>query len=263
MNPKTANNINTLAKFLGARDINKPKRKELLERYGINQADVMVLFGGSILAGGDILAEAMKNNIAKKYIIVGGAGHTTETLRQRVHREYPEIETTDLPEAEIFQKYLRYVYGYEADYLETKSTNCGNNITYLLDLLQERNIIFKNIILSQDASMQKRMDAGLRKYIAKDVTIINYAAYCAKVLNNGEELVYEENIHGMWTIERYIHLLMGEIPRLTDDKNGYGPNGKNYIAHVDIPEKVKTAFEELKVVYGDKTREANPLYSSK
>ena len=66
MNPKTANNINTLAKFLRARDIDKPERKELLERYGINQADVMVLFGGSILAGGDILAEAMKNNIARK-----------------------------------------------------------------------------------------------------------------------------------------------------------------------------------------------------
>ena len=263
MNFKTANNINTLAKFLGTRDINELSRKELWERYGIHQADVMVPFGGSILAGGDILAEAMKNNIAKKYIIVGGAGHTTETLRQRVRLEFPEIETTNLSEAEIFQKYLKYVYGCEADYLETKSTNCGNNITYLLELLQEKNITFKSIILSQDASMQKRMAAGLKKYITKDAVIINYAAYCTRVLNHGKELVYEENIHGMWTIERYVDLLMGEIPRLTDDKNGYGPKGKNFIAHVDIPQNVKIAFEELKTIYGDKTREANPLYSSK
>ena len=28
------------------------------------QVDVMVLFGGSILAGGDVLAEAIKNKIA-------------------------------------------------------------------------------------------------------------------------------------------------------------------------------------------------------
>ena len=41
----------------------------------------MVLFGGSIIAGGDILAEAIQNEVAKKNIIVGGAGHTTETLR--------------------------------------------------------------------------------------------------------------------------------------------------------------------------------------
>ena len=43
----------------------------------------MVLFGGSIIAGGDILAEAIQNEVAKKNIIVGGAGHTTETLRNK------------------------------------------------------------------------------------------------------------------------------------------------------------------------------------
>ena len=95
--------------------------------------------------------------------------------------------------------------------------------------------------------MQRRMAAGLKKYVSNDVTIINYATYCAKVLNQNDELVYEENIHGMWKIERYVNLLMGEIPRLSDDANGYGPNGKNYIAHVDIPEKVKVAFDELEV----------------
>ncbi len=263
MNSKTANNINILGKFCGIRDINELSQEKLLECYGIRQADVMVLFGGSILAGGDVLAEAIKNNAAKKYIIVGGAGHTTETLRQIIHQEYPEIETRDLPEAEIFQRYLKAVYGCMADYLETQSTNCGNNITYLLDLLREENIGFKSIILSQDASMQRRMTAGLRKYVQEDTTIINYATYAASVLSTGGELCYEKEIHGMWTIDRYVNLLMGEIPRLTDDENGYGPNGKNFIAHVDIPETVKIAFEELKFIYGDKTREANPLYSSK
>ena len=47
------------------------------KKIGINQADVMVLFGGSIIAGGDILAEAIQNEVAKKNVIVGGAGHTT------------------------------------------------------------------------------------------------------------------------------------------------------------------------------------------
>jgi uncharacterized SAM-binding protein YcdF (DUF218 family) len=262
MDSNVAENINILAKFLGTRDIDVLNQEELFERYGIHQADVMVLFGGSIVEGGDVLASGIKNFVAKKYIIVGGAGHTTDTLRQVVHLEYPDIETTDLSEAEIFQKYIKHVYGCKADYLETKSTNCGNNITYLLDLLKENNISFNSIILSQDASMQRRMAAGLKKYVNDNVTIINYATYCAKVLNQNDELVYEENIHGMWTIERYVNLLMGEIPRLSDDENGYGPNGKNYIAHVDIPEYVKIAFEELKMVFGSETREANPLYAT-
>ena len=262
MDSNVAENINTLANFLGTRDIDALNQEELFNRYGIHQVDVMVLFGGSILEGGDVLASGIKNFVAK-YIIVGGAGHTTDTLRQRVHLEYPDIETTDLSEAEIFQKYIKHVYGCKADYLETKSTNCGNNITYLLDLLKENNISFKSIILSQDASMQRRMAAGLKKYVKDDVTIINYATYCASVISCGEELCYTENIHGMWTIERYVNLLMGEIPRLSDDANGYGPNGKNYIAHVDIPENVMIAFEELKLVFGSETREANPLYASK
>lgn len=258
MDCNVAENINTLAKFLGTRDIDALNQGELFNRYGIHQVDVMVLFGGSILEGGDVLASGIKNFVAKKYIIVGGAGHTTDTLRQVVHLEYPDIEATDLSEAEIFQKYIKHVYGCKADYLETKS----NNITYLLDLLKENNISFNSIILSQDASMQRRMAAGLKKYVKEDVTIINYATYCAKVLNQNDELVYEENIHGMWTINRYVNLLMGEIPRLSDDANGYGPNGKNYIAHVDIPEHVKIAFEELKMVFGSEIRAANPLYAT-
>lgn len=262
MDSKVAENINTLAKFLGTRDIDALNQEELFKRYGIHQVDVMVLFGGSILEGGNVLVSGIKNFVAKKYIIVGGAGHTTDTLRQVVHLEYPDITTTDLSEAEIFQKYIKHVYGCKADYLETKSTNCGNNITYLLDLLKDNNISFKSIILSQDASMQRRMAAGLKKYVKEGVTIINYATYCAKVLNQDEDLVFEDNIHGMWSINRYVNLLMGEIPRLSDDANGYGPNGKNYIAHVDIPENVKIAFEKLKMVFGSETREANPLYAT-
>lgn len=262
MNSNVADDINVLGKFCGIRDINELSQEKLLECYKITQADVMVLFGGSILAGADVLAKAIKDNIAKKYIIVGGAGHTTETLRRVIHEEDPKIETANLPEAEIFQKYLKNVHGCTADYLETQSTNCGNNVTYLLDLLQEKNIVFNNIILSQDASMQRRMTAGLKKYLQEDITIINFASYSINVLSVGEELCYEKQIHGMWTIDKYVNLLMGEIPRLTDDENGYGPNGKNFITHVDIPETVKIAFEELKLIYGNKTREANPLYSS-
>ena len=143
---------------MGTRDIDALKsKKELFKTIWNSSGRCDGFIGGSILEGGDVLASGIKNFVAKKYIIVGGAGHTTDTLRQRVHLEYPNIETTDLSEAEIFQKYLKHVYGCKADYLETKSTNCGNNITYLLDLLKENNISFKSMILSQDASMQKRM----------------------------------------------------------------------------------------------------------
>lgn len=258
-----AKSINTLGKFCGKRDIPSLTKEELKKKYNINEVDVMVLFGGSIIYGGDILAQAMINNIAKKYIIVGGAGHTTETLRLRMHSEFLEIETCGLTEAEIFANYLNYKYNLKPDLLECKSTNCGNNITYLLDLLKENDINFNSIILVQDSTMQLRMQAGMNKYIADDVAIVNFAAYDANVIVKDGQLIFENDILGMWDMERYITLLMGEIPRLTDNISGYGPLGANYIAHVDIPNEVDMAFSKLKDEYGAVVRKANKLYASK
>lgn len=260
MTSEIAKNINLIAEFCGKRDINSLDKTELRSKYGIDQVDVMVLFGGSIICGGDILAEGIKNKIAKKYIIVGGAGHTTEALRIKMRNAYPEVATEGLPEAKIFQNYLKMKYNLNADYLECKSTNCGNNISYLLDLLKNNNITCNYIIISQDATMQFRMGACLRKFA--NFTIINYATYTVKVINDNGNLKFNESILGMWDMERYITLLMGEIPRLTDDENGYGPKGKNFISHVDIPEEITRAFNELKVVYSDKIREANPLFAT-
>ena len=50
---KVAADINTLATFLGKRDVAELKKHILKEKYGFEKADVMVLFGGSIIAGGD------------------------------------------------------------------------------------------------------------------------------------------------------------------------------------------------------------------
>ena len=261
MHLETAKNINTLGRFCGQRDVVSLDRNNLFERFGMEHADVMVLFGGSILAGGDVLAEAIRSRIASTYIIVGGVGHTTETLRQTVRSEYPSIRTAGLTEAEIFQKYLQEIYGYEADFLETRSTNCGNNITYLLDLIEGNRIDCKSIILCQDATMQKRMDAGFRKYRPQGISVINFASYSATVGTDADGLCIQEKIHGIWGIDRYINLLMGEVPRLRDDRHGYGPAGQGFIAHVDIPENVEKAFSELKNIYGDQIRKANPLYA--
>lgn len=268
--------INTLGDFCGKRDIPYLSQESLESVYGIQKADVFVLFGGSILEGGKVLAEAMKAQIAETYIIVGGAGHTTETLRETVRQncaeagiegieriEGIETETKDLTEAEIFNRYIKKVYDLQADYLECESTNCGNNITLLLELMHKNHIKCDSIILAQDATMQHRMSAALKKYVSDEMLIINYATYQVQVIEKEDELIYEKQPLGMWDMDRYITLLMGEIPRLRDDENGYGPKGKNFIRHVDIPKEVNHAFEELKKIFADSVREANPLYASK
>lgn len=41
---------------------------------------------------------------------------------------------------------------------------------------------------------------------------------------------------------------MGEIPRLKDDVNGYGPCGKNFIAYVEVPSEIEEYYNRLKVL---------------
>jgi uncharacterized SAM-binding protein YcdF (DUF218 family) len=221
----------------------------------------MALFGGSILAGGDVLAEAMRAGVAHAYVIVGGAGHTTESFREKVRSLVPDLAFgDDAPEAEIFDAYLRQRYGLEADLLETRSTNCGNNVTYLRDLLARRGVACGSVIISQDATMQRRMVAEVLKEMP-GTRPISYATYAARLVARSGHLAYESEPLGMWEPRRCLTLLMGEIPRLSDDEGGYGPRGRGYIVHVDIPPEVRAAWERLRERYPWSVRKADPRYA--
>lgn len=258
---RVVDDMNAVAAFLGVRDVGTLSREALAGRYGLEQADVMALFGGSILAGGDVLAGAMRAGVAKTYVIVGGAGHTTGTLRARVRQLCPSLSfADDASEAEVFQAYLHARHGLEADLLETRSTNCGNNVTYLRDLLEEKGVPCTSLILSQDATMQRRMGVIVQKEMP-GVLPIGYATYAVKVVSRGGLPAYDHEPLGMWKLERYLTLLMGEIPRLTDNENGYGPNGRGFLAHVDVPPGVTAAWERLHTAFPDSVRAANPAFA--
>lgn len=254
--------INILGAFCGKRDVYELTQESLQEKYGIRQADIMILFGGSIPEGCHVAGEAIKRNVVRDFMIVGGEGHTTESLRQKIKEACPKIETAGKTEADVMYAYMKEKYSIKDCLLEKKSSNCGNNVTYALDMLREQGIAHSSIIIIQDATMQRRMEAGFLKF-SPDITIINFAAYQASAMVKNNQLVIGSDIFGMWDIERYVTLLMGEIPRLTDDTNGYGPKGADYIAHVEVPTEVTEAFQYLKQEYGDYVRMANPLYASK
>ena len=137
---KIAEAVNILGNFCGPRDIDELTTAALQDKYHFARVDVAVLFGGSIMAGGEVFAEIMKKQLAEKYVIVGGAGHTTETLREKMAASLGRTVSFHSCEAELFNEYLQYKHGLLADYLEKESTNCGNNITFLLSLL-EREIL--------------------------------------------------------------------------------------------------------------------------
>lgn len=253
--------VNRLASFCGPRDLTSLTPEALQEEQGLEQVDVLAFFGGSILAGGDQLALAIQNKLAKTYVIVGGAGHTTDGLRQQVQDHFPQLDPTGLTEAEIFQAYLQQRYGLQADFLETESTNCGNNVTFLLALLKKERPDWQSILLMQDATMQYRMWATMQHY-TRDKDLLNYASYQVEVSDQGGQLVYQQPPVGMWEMERYLSLLLGEIPRLRDDEQGYGPRGAGYLIHLDLPEQIEQAYDLVRNETGLTSRKANPRFRS-
>ena len=88
--------------------------------------------------------------------------------------------------------------------------------------------------------------------------IISYAPFIPQV---GEGLVYKNTITFLWSRERFLDLLLGEIPRLKDDGNGYGPRGRGFIPHVDVPQEILETYDRVRGIIGNRTRSNNLIVS--
>lgn len=265
---KLAEAWQTISDFCGMRDVDELNAKSVREFFDGKSADVLVLFGGSTIHGLSPFVRAMRSGAASCSIIVGGYGHTSARLLDEIERQTGIRKKT---EAEAFETLLEKQYGLQADFLETASTNCGNNITLLLDLLRQHQIPARRLIFIQDPSMQRRMDATLHKN--SDAKVLNFAACRPVFVNKEGRLALDlaktpdysdktgEDLTGMWDLKSCCSLLAGEMERLPDTAEGYGPKGKGFIAHVDIPESVKEAWDLIRRKMPGCSRKANMAFA--
>ena len=246
--------INEIAKFLAVRDINKLDCTQLEKAVGIKKVDVLVLLGNSIPYTIKCAVEAYRNNLCDRILINGGIGHSTEMLRDQIRKDekFNLIEVEDRAEADIFFDIMTKVYNIPCNKIivENQSTNCGDNALKAVALLNKLHITYNSLLLIQDPTMQLRTCASFLKYIDnKKVKLINYSPFIP-VMDNDLKLT-NTDIDGIWNEQRYLELIMGEIPRLKDDVNGYGPSGKNFIAHVHVPIEIEEHYNKLKALFND------------
>lgn len=251
--------VNKIAKFLAVRDISKLDSKELEKAFCLKKVDVLVLLGNSIPYTIKCAAQAYKNNLCDKILINGGIGHSTQILRDEIRKDssFKFIEVENKAEADIFFDIMTQIYNIDPSkiIIENKSTNCGDNAKKAVEMLNELNISYNSLLLIQDPTMQLRTYASFLKYIdAQKVKLINYAPFIPTI--NSDLKLSNKEVNGIWNEQRYFELLMGEIPRLKDDENGYGPNGKDFIVHVDIPAEIEEDYKVLKTLV-----ENNGFYS--
>lgn len=236
--------LNNASSFLAHRHYDDLDSKNLKKHFDCPVADVTIVFGNSIPYTGELAAKIYASGRCKKILFTGGIGHSTSILRENARVNYDLKNIEDKSEAFILKEIAKRNEDIpEEDILiEEKSTNSGENSMFSLKLLGEMGIPHKNIILIQDPLLQLRSYATLKNYLTKeDMNILSFSPFIP-FLKEDFKLGNPQEICGMWTFNRYIELIIGEIPRLRDDKQGYGPNGKGYIAHVDIPKEIEESY---------------------
>lgn len=260
--------INSIIRWLARRDLPSLARGVGPASWGGQEADAILLLGGiSQPEYAETVAAAIRDGAAPCVILVGGVGHSTPRLRAAVaaHSRFGDIATDGRAEAEILFDILTRHLGVPASAValcETASTNCGNNATLALAGLRASGRPHpERVILVQDPLMMRRSHESFA-HEWRD-TGCSFASWAPEVpllqpstaISSTAGLEFVDARHAsVWGLEPFLELVMGEVPRLRPD--GYGPRGKGFIGHVDVPEHVQAAFDALLGRFGGRVRAA-------
>jgi hypothetical protein len=131
-------------------------------------------------------------------------------------------------------------------------------------LMVSRGISPETLIVVQDPTMMKRTIASFEKaYVTRNShssakQIIPWSTFTPHLSLHHREVKWDitdfcdkdATVQELWKMDRFMGLIVGEITRLNDYMDGYGPNGKGYIGHVDIPENVLKSWTRMKAIGG-------------
>lgn len=247
ISPSDVDAINEIAAFLALDDVCAAdgfvKEKDI---------DCIVWAGNAVLHTAEQAFRLVRNGVAPRILLSGGIGHSTRLLWQTVeqHRTYRAVATEGRPEAQILRNIAIRFWDLDPARIlvDDASTNSGENAAFSRRILEESGIAADTILLVQDPTMQRRTDATFR-HAWRDrphVRFRNWPTFTPRVALVEDELRFRVGpVAGLWTMERFLSLVMGEVPRLRNDAAGYGPRGRGFIAAVDIPDAVESAYAHL------------------
>lgn len=214
-------------------------------------ADCVVLAGNAVIPTIDAACRIAKEQ-SIPLLITGGIGHSTTFLYAAIaqHPRYNTIRTTGRTEAAILADIACQFWQIPADkiWLEEHSTNCGENARFSVSLLTEVTDPINTAIVVQDPTMQRRTIATFRRVTRDNPDAprwLSHPGFTPLLYRHDDGLAFSNIDDRVWTIERYLALVAGEIPRLRNDESGYGPCGRDFIVHVDFPADVEAAWQTL------------------
>lgn len=224
-------------------------------------ADLLILAGHAVLPNIEG-AVALAKTSGLPLLISGGFGHATPLLAgaMAAHPRYRQLNTQGKSEAQMLAAIARTLADLPDDrlLLEDESRNCGENAAFSQRLLDSRAIRPQRVILIQDPLLQRRTDATFRwqwRDRSDAPRFINWPVFVPQLnLAAGQPRITGAAPQGLWSLERFISLLMGEVQRLRNDEQGYGPRGKGFFAEVALPEAIDAAWQRLMHLAGVQQR---------
>ena len=216
------------------------------------QIELVVLAGNAVIPTIDFACRLAAHH-AVPLLISGGIGHSTSFLYQSVLNDprYSTIPVDDRAEAHILADIAHQFWAIPREHIvvEDRSTNCGENARFTRQMLEHNGIAHRTGVVVQDPTMQRRTMATFARVWQDDPRAPTWysAPGCSPVLCNGRDgVTFSGEEAGLWPVGRYLALILGELPRLADNPQGYGPLGKGFIAHVDIPPDIAQAWQTLR-----------------
>jgi uncharacterized SAM-binding protein YcdF (DUF218 family) len=270
-----SNDINTIAAFLA--------HNQIPSLSTCDPVDCIMICASSVFYQASYVFQAIQDrpSLARTLVLVGGIGHSTNLIYDAVarHPEYRKIkddgEIVGLPESQVLHRILNHFFnvpkpdhGGPKILIEDRSTNCGANAVETRKVLDKNGITGPlSCIVVQDPTMSLRTIASFEKAyenvpVAERPTFKACPVFVPETRMEDGQLEYvvdgEDGLRNelrlrredLWEKQRFCELLVGEVARLKDDENGYGPKGKGFIGHVDVPEQVVQAARRVKEAFG-------------
>lgn len=188
----------------------------MLMNQKLEKADAILVLGSSDLRKAEYAAKLYHEGWAPLVIFSGGEGRNTSGL-------------WGMTEAEKFASVaMEHGVPEEAILLEKRSTNTGENIQFTRQLLEEKDIHPKKIIVAQKPYMERRTYATfMKQWPGMDFIVTS------------PQISFDDYVQGNHPLEFTISMLVGDLQRIKE----YPALG--FQIEQEIPENVWLAYDAL------------------
>jgi uncharacterized SAM-binding protein YcdF (DUF218 family) len=184
-------------------------------RHELSPADAVMVLGSHDLRVGERAAELFLQNLAPVLILSGGYGNFTR-------------DTFKAPEADLLAEVAeRCGVPREAMIVENRSTNTGENVLFVKELLKARGLSIKTAIAVHKPYMERRTYGTLRKQWPE-----------LQVRVTSPKMSFDDYCDGLGK-ERVINIMVGDLHRI------FVYPSLGFMEQQEIPPDVIAAFKTL------------------